>query len=407
MRILFAPLYEGIQRSLADVFEGGFPADKVIQRHMKANKKWGSHDRRLYAEATYDIVRWWRRLLHTIAVEWPAHDRWQTSAVGLYAQVIQCWCELNGVSLDRKITKSIELPSDLQARWSDQELPRAVRHSIPNWLDQMGAEQLGEQWETVLAALNTSAPVFLRANRLKTDAKKLVGILQNEKVEAEFVLGDALRLRQRTNVSLLNSYREGLYEVHDLNSQAVAEYLGVKPGLRVVDACAGAGGKSLHLAALMQNKGRIKSMDVAEKKLERLRERATRAGVTIIETQVIDSTKVIKRAAETYDRVLLDVPCSGMGVLRRNPDAKWKLAPQDLQNLAQLQATIIQSYSQMCKVGGQVVYATCSILPSENQQQVEKFLSQNENWKLLQSQTRLPEIDGADGFYMALLERLS
>lgn len=175
--------------------------------------------------------------------------------------------------------------------------------------------------------------------------------------------------------------------------------------MRVIDACAGGGGKSLHLAALMQDKGRIISMDTEGWKLQELRRRARRAGTSIIETRTIDSSKVVKRLEGTADRVLLDVPCSGLGVLRRNPDAKWKLNPDFLENVRKTQAEIIASYSRMCKPGGKLVYATCSILPSENQEQIQKFLSaKSQDFQLVQEKIISP-IEGFDGFYMALLEK--
>ena len=194
--------------------------------------------------------------------------------------------------------------------------------------------------------------------------------------------------------------------MQDLNSQRIAPELGVRSGERVIDACAGAGGKSLHLAALMKNKGKVLALDVHEKKLTSLRERATRAGATIIETRLIESTKVIKRLEEGADRILLDVPCSGIGVLRRNPDTKWKLKPEDLERLSQTQREILASYTRMCRPGGVIVYATCSIMPSENSLQVHRFLSQNEaRFSLEKEETLFPERDGADGFYFARIKR--
>jgi 16S rRNA (cytosine967-C5)-methyltransferase len=184
--------------------------------------------------------------------------------------------------------------------------------------------------------------------------------------------------------------------------------LGVEPGHRVVDACAGAGGKSLHLASLMKNKGKIISMDIHEWKLQELKLRARRNKIDIIETRLIDSTKVIKRMADSADRVLLDVPCSGMGVLRRNPDSKWKLTAEEITRLQTLQYELLTSYSQMAKKGGQMVYATCSLLPSENEQQIERFLKEHgEQWSLVKQVNMRPDRDGFDGFFAALLKRNS
>jgi 16S rRNA (cytosine967-C5)-methyltransferase len=157
----------------------------------------------------------------------------------------------------------------------------------------------------------------------------------------------------------------------------------------------------------MKNQGRILSLDVAEWKLEELQQRARRDGVDIVETRFIDTTKVIKRQHENFDRVLLDVPCSGLGVLRRNPDKKWKLTAEELENLKKLQQDILRSYSKMAKVGGLVLYATCSILPSENEQQIEKFMKDfGHQWRLLEQLRIDPDQGQGDGFYAALLERV-
>ena len=175
--------------------------------------------------------------------------------------------------------------------------------------------------------------------------------------------------------------------------------------MRVIDACAGAGGKTLHLAALMKNKGKLIAMDVEATKLTELQKRARRAGVSNLEIRTIDSSKTIKRLENSADRLLLDVPCSGLGVLKRNPDAKWKLSPEFIQNVRDLQQHILQDYCNMIKKQGLLVYSTCSILPSENEQQVERFLKNNEDkFELLEEKHHWPS-DGFDGFYMALFRR--
>ena len=208
------------------------------------------------------------------------------------------------------------------------------------------------------------------------------------------------------NLFQLESYKNGLFEVQDAASQLIAPYLQVKPGMKVSDACAGAGGKALHLACLMQNKGSILAMDVEVKKLQELEKRAQRGGVRIINTSI--ATKdVILRNKESADRLLLDVPCSGLGVLRRNPDAKWKLTPTFMDEIQQTQASILNDYSSMLKIGGLMVYATCSILPVENNLQVKHFLENNiGKFELLNEQSILPS-QGYDGFYMACLKKLS
>lgn len=177
--------------------------------------------------------------------------------------------------------------------------------------------------------------------------------------------------------------------------------------MRVIDACAGAGGKTLHLAALMQNKGTLIALDIEQWKLDDLRKRASRAGVFNVEVRLIDSTKVVKRLYDHADRVLIDAPCSGLGVLRRTADSKWADINPRLVELKKVQADILERYSHMVKVGGKVVYSTCSILPSENQAQVQAFLEKHpDSFKLEEEKVILPS-SGFDGFYMARLVRLA
>ena len=208
------------------------------------------------------------------------------------------------------------------------------------------------------------------------------------------------------NVFKLPTFKEGKFEVQDASSQLVAPFTDVSPGMRVIDACAGGGGKTLHLASLMQNAGHIIAMDNDQRKLDELKRRARRAGATNIETRLIDSTKVIKRLNNSADRVLLDVPCSGLGVLKRNPDAKWKLNLDYIDRVRKIQQDILDRYSQMVKANGKLIYATCSILSSENQHQVNSFLSAHPNFALEEQKQIFPS-EGFDGFYMARMTRKS
>jgi 16S rRNA (cytosine967-C5)-methyltransferase len=204
----------------------------------------------------------------------------------------------------------------------------------------------------------------------------------------------------------LESYKNGLFEIQDAASQLVAPFLQLKAGMKVIDACAGAGGKALHIASLMQNKGSILAMDLEGKKLEELERRAHRAGVRIINTSIV-TKEIILKNKDSADRLLLDVPCSGLGVLKRNPDAKWKLTPTFMDEIQKTQASILNDYSIMLKPGGLMVYATCSILPVENQLQVQHFLEKNPGKYELINEQRIMPSQGYDGFYMACIKRLA
>jgi 16S rRNA (cytosine967-C5)-methyltransferase len=245
----------------------------------------------------------------------------------------------------------------------------------------------------------------LRANTLKTNQKALQDLLNEINIETSVLaeLPDALILQKRSNISKTELYKNGFFEVQDAASQLVAPFLDVKLGMRVIDACAGAGGKALHLSALMQNKGRVVAMDVEERKLTELLKRVKRNGVDNIETKLIDG-KTLLSLENSADRLLLDVPCSGLGVIRRNPDAKWKLTPAFIDNLRRVQWKILSEYSAMLKKGGKMVFATCSLLPSESEFHIQRLLTeQPENWELLSERRTSPATDGYDGFYMACL----
>ncbi len=387
---------------LHEIFNEERYADKVVQKLLKRDKRWGSRDRSFVAETVYEIVRWKRLYAEIADVKEPfsRENLWRIFAV---------WATLRGITLpDWK--QIVPTPTRrIKGRFDELSNIRKFKESIPDWLDQLGEKELGKKWSDEIHALNQQAPVILRANTLKISRDKLRSVLEDENIDTEFIKGyqDALKLVERTNVFSTEAFKNGLFEVQDASSQLVADFLEVEPGQRVVDTCAGAGGKTLHLAALMQNKGQIIAMDIYGNKLKELKRRARRAGAHNIEPRVIETTKDIKKMHGKADRVLIDAPCSGLGVLSRNPDAKWKLQPEFLDTIRKTQSEILENYSKMVKPGGKLVYATCSILPSENQDQVTSFLSKEagKDFTLLKDEKILSHQSGYDGFYMALLEK--
>ncbi len=392
---LFTNTVYAVVHAIDEIFNQNRYADKVIEKTLKSNPKWGARDRGFIAESVYDMVRWWR-LINFLS---PSKDNYQLFGTYwlLQGRTLPDWKEFKG------------LDSDTIHRKYERLNNRAVIQSIPDWLDEMGAELLGDKWEDEINTLNQQAEVVLRVNTLKITREQLMNRLAMEEIESYAPKGykDALVLAKRQNVFKNAAFKEGLFEVQDASSQLVSAALDVEPGMRVIDACAGAGGKSLHLAALMQNKGRILSMDTEGWKLQNTKIRARRNGISIIEPRVIEGNKTIKRLSESADRLLLDVPCSGLGVLKRNPDTKWKLSPESIAKVQGIQEEILQNYSSMVKKGGIMVYATCSILPSENQHQVEKFLAseKGKEFELLEDQKVLAQESGFDGFYIAKLKR--
>ena len=389
--------------SLNAIFNEGEYADKVVARALKKDKRWGSSDRKFVAETIYEIVRW-KRLYAEIADVKEPYDRenlWRMFSVWavLRGYPIPDWKQLEGTR-ERKI----------KGRFDELSKIRTFKESIPDWMDELGVKELGEKvWSKEIAAQNQPAKVILRVNTLKTTKDKLRAILMDLNIETEYLKDqpDALVLKERANVFLTDAFKEGMFEVQDANSQLVAHFLDVKPGMRVVDACAGAGGKTLHIASIMENKGQLIAMDLYESKLKQLKLRAKRNSAFNIEYRIIDSTKVIKKLHEKADRVLIDAPCSGLGVLKRNPDAKWKLQPEFIDNIKKVQTEVLENYSKMVKPGGKLVYATCSVLPSENQEQIKHFLEGDtgKNFTFVKDSKILASESGFDGFYMALLER--
>jgi 16S rRNA (cytosine967-C5)-methyltransferase len=389
--------------ALNAIFNEGEYADKVVARSLKKDKRWGSSDRKFVAETIYEIVRW-KRLYSEIAEVKEPFDRdnlWRIFAVWavLRGYPIPDWRQLDGTP-ERKI----------KGRFDELSKIRTFKESIPDWMDEIGVKELGEKvWSKEITAQNQPAKVILRVNTLKTTKEKLKAILMDLNIETEYLKDqpDALVLKERANVFLTDAFKQGFFEVQDANSQLVAAFLDVKPGMRVVDTCAGAGGKTLHIASLMENKGQLIAMDLYESKLKQLKLRAKRNSAFNIEYRIIDSTKVIKKLHEKADRVLIDAPCSGLGVLKRNPDAKWKLQPEFIDNIRKVQAEVLENYSKIVKPGGKLVYATCSILPSENQEQVKRFLTTEigKQFQFIEDRKILASESGFDGFYMALLER--
>ncbi len=389
--------------ALKDIFERNEYADKAIEKVMRANKYWDVRERGFVSDVTYDMVRNWRLLFTAAGVEGKLTDKNLWMIFGTYLVFDGYGLPesnyFKGVN-EKKIISQLERFHKI----------RKIRESVPDWLDALGEKELGKDWDKTIRALNQRPTTILRANSLKTNPKELQQTLEEEKIIDAALINwspDAVELKFQRNVFRTEAFHKGLFEVQDAASQMVSEFLNVQSGMRVVDACAGAGGKTLHLAALMKNKGRIIALDVKEKKLLELKKRAARADVRIVETRVIDSSKVIKRLKDTADRLLLDVPCSGLGVLRRNPDSKWKLNLEEIERVKIIQREILTSFSDITKVGGKMVYATCSILPSEGEEQIKWFLQQvNDKWNLIGEKRYSPEMYHADGFYMALLERI-
>jgi len=386
---------------LISVFQNGQTASSAMSRTLAAKPDWSDRKRALFSNTIYDLIRYWRFLWASIDREPSLDERDLWYLIGAYqikkGEEPDNINEYRGLAVQRTKKRMLKIRS-----------MRAVRESIPDWIDRLGEEELGDDWDPILHSLNTYPPLAIRVNTLKTDIDGLKTRLKGSGHDTRIadMAPDALVFKQKVNIFRLPEFKEGLFEVQDPASQLVSVFLGVEPGMKVVDACAGQGGKTLHLSCLMEGRGRLLAMDDVEWKLSELKKRAKRAGARNIETRTVTGTKSYKRMKGTFDRVLLDVPCSGLGALRRNPDIKWSLSAESLERLKNVQRDILTSYTQLVKEGGRFVYSTCSVLPSEGEEQVRWFLKgKGEEFKLVEEKRTRPDIEGFDGFYMALVER--
>lgn len=397
---LYRNLVEASIKALKKIFSENQLADRVVQKTLRYNKKWGSKDRRFIAATIYDAVRWYRLHYEILGAE-PQSDKdwWKALGIMWILQGVELpdWEAFEGLNVQEIQDKKEAFSSILK-----------IKTSIPDWLDDLGRAELGEKWTACIEASNEPAELVLRANSLKTSTEELLINLDKKGVQAaELDLPYAVIVPVRKKLTAFASYERGYFEIQDASSQQVAPFLEVEPGMTVIDACAGAGGKSLHIGALMENQGKIISLDIEDDKLNELYKRAKRATISILKTRTITDASVIEELHDNADRLLLDVPCSGLGTLKRSPHIKWRLKPDFLEKIKATQQEILQNYSPICKKGGKMVYATCSVLPSENHEQVQTFLASEAgaDFKLLKEKQILPN-EGFDGFYMALLERV-
>jgi len=358
------------------------PADAVVQRFLRARRYMGAGDRRAVTDRVYGMLRrharlgWWtgngsprERLIADLMLT----DRLEPKALKTL---------FTGVGHDPVPLRGSEREMALQLSGQPlepHEMPEITRLELPDWLLPHLTASLGETWREALAALNTEAPLDLRANTLKTDRDGARAALTEAGVEAANgpLTPLALRVQGRVNLAGTPAFRDGLVEVQDAGSQAAAALVGAAPGMAVCDLCAGAGGKTLALAAGMAGKGRLVACDVSAPRLERAKVRLRRAGVHNATLHVLDEAgrKWLKRQKGGYDRVLVDAPCSGTGAWRRNPDARWRLAEADLANLMAEQDGILARAGRLVRPGGRLIYVTCSVLTMENEDRVAAFLA--------------------------------
>nr|WP_256985793.1 RsmB/NOP family class I SAM-dependent RNA methyltransferase [Bordetella genomosp. 1] len=410
---------EQVTRVLGEVLQWTYPADAVLSHWFRANPGLGGRDRAEVAEGVYDVLRNLRR-----------YRQLSESGVGNAVRRLA----ILGLAATRGTDWLKEALDSGEAGWLDRvdkidpaTMPRAVRLSMPDWL----FERLStlEDSDALMASLNQTAHLDIRVNPLKGERDALLAAL-NEGPGARFSPVPmphspwGIRFKGHPPVNRYPQFEDGTLEVQDEGSQLLALLVGPRRGEMIIDFCAGAGGKSLLIGALMRSTGRLYAFDVSAARLARAKPRFARSGLSNVVPVAIESENDarVKRLAGKAQRVFVDAPCSGIGTLRRNPDLKWRQQPQALAEMVELQARILKSASRCVAPGGRLVYATCSLLEEENAAQAARFLAENPEFEQLDAARILndrcptlnltgpyvqlrPDQHGTDGFFAAVFER--
>ena len=394
------------------------PADALLRRFFTERKYLGAKDRRGIAEYYYGTIKQYRRIEARASDAFPDEEISSAQMVagfmllrGSEPAIVQATFEDIGLSFPLGSIEKLADPEIERIRLEKLSFIErlAVLYSFPDWFaTRIGVEYGMDALEPILAALNEEAPISLRANTLLATREHVMEELLREGFEAtpSLIAPDALLLERRINVFGLDSFRSGLFEVQDEGSQLVAPFAQIrKTNIKVLDACAGAGGKTLHVAALLKNHGEIYASDTDLRKLEALKERSRRSGAQNI--RIVFPDQKIKMLGENkthwFDLVLLDVPCTGTGTLRRNPGIKWLLTEQMLSELVEKQRMIMEENVRFIKPGGTLLYATCSLLKEEGESQMKWFTSEHPEFTVEETFRSRPDIDGCDGFFIARL----
>lgn len=370
------------------------PADGVANAYFRSRRFIGGGDRRAISERMWGMLRRWGQLWWWLEkVGHPRRDGRALVAADLILSEGMSFADVAAMfdggtyrpaPFDEQEHRALRQLDGHSLPHPDQ--PDHVRLNVQEWVEPHLREAYGESWGREIAALETPPPVDLRVNRIKATVEEARKALKREGIDAEPMkfAPDGLRLGKRLSVVAGPAFQEGIVEIQDEGSQIVAALVDARPGQHVMDYCAGAGGKTLAIAARMNNKGRVVAMDVYENRLDRSAQRLRRAGVHNVERRGIDeNSKWLKRQKGVFDRVLVDAPCTGTGTWRRNPDGRWTLSPRDLKELVPKQAEILDAAARLVKPGGRLVYATCSVIPAENERQAEAFMERHPEFSAL------------------------
>lgn len=397
------------------------PLDAHLSFYFKERRYIGSKDRQAIATRVYGIFRnyahlaWWALLRGVSLNSIPSTTAARLQVLAYLTEIEKVDRAKIGILFSGERYAPNKLNDKerqlLSVDVNSENEPLWVKGEYPEWLQPQLEEVFGPHLMDQMQAFQNEAPVDIRVNTLKITRDDLKVKLKQEKIIADALENSqtAMRLKDRQPLTSTKAFREGLFEVQDLGSQKIAEALQVEPGYSVLDLCAGAGGKTLAIAALMENKGKVVAMDTAQWRLQKARQRLKRAGVCNTECRALDEEGLswLKRQKGRFDRILIDAPCSGTGTWRRNPEQKWRLTQEEINRLKDIQLSLLHQAASLLKPDGKLVYATCSILKAENEDIIAKFLSENYKYSLVTQERLTPLTNVTDGFFMATLSMSS
>lgn len=402
------------------------PADVLMKAFFKSNPMLGARDRGILAEAIYYALRHLAGLSYRMK---PVRPERAPRVAALLTLALQYGIE----SMSEKTLGSNAQAVKNMLSANMEEASDAVRAEMPMWLYERIAAQYGDDAKVIIGASMSGAPLDLRVNTLKAKREAVMEELAEHRVAAQLMRfsPDGIRLVDKPGLIRWPMYQEGRIDVQDEGSQLIARLLGVRRGEMVCDFCAGAGGKTLALGALMKSTGRLYAFDINAKRLDSMKPRMRRAGLSNVHPMALkdEHDSRVKRLRGKFDRVLVDAPCTGTGTLRRNPDLKWRLSVEELERINAVQRSVLEEASKLLKPGGRIVYATCSVLRQENQAVVEEFLAAHPEFELLNATdvlahqgitlpewqkerfgdyfVMLPGMHDTDGFFSAVLVKKS
>lgn len=399
---IFLPraLWTGIQNALNAIFLQGSYADKAVAQMLAEHKSWGSRDRKTATKIIYELVRHY--LLYKTFLQTKGIN--DTHADFLQGMVLAT------MAASEDLKNKVQLPQDWDFYQEIEQLSSAdisLKYSFPKWWTSKIEDIQHQRTAAILSALDQPAEVYIRCNTVGFSEQETVQELSKE-VELEKVDTSKSTYWVKGNNRLRQTilFKKGAFEFQDLGSQMIGHFCHAKPGQTLLDLCAGKGGKTLQLGNLMKNKGRIIASDIDPERLSQLNKRAKRAGLEIVE---VLSPEALSPENLQADIVLVDAPCSGSGTTRRQPDLKFRLQESDILALLPVQAELLDKAFSLLRIGGTLVYATCSVFAEENQQQIEAFLQrqiqEGKNPELLEQKTLLPDEINTDGFFMAKLKK--